>query len=469
MTLKDKNLSLLRDKYPKLFNELKNNVVNSEEYEIIEISSGLKTLKVTVKEYEETKSFYMHSKFDPVKEATRFAKEQFDPNSSECLLYGFGLGYHIFEIAKLLQSHNRIYIIENNLSVFQRAVEETDLEKIISDPRIQLIISKDIGYLSKRIKEILNEGVDFIIHPASLKAIPQENEYFKFVMENWNLKKSLTQDYKDWIQENTKENLSLNSPNIGVFFNKFKDIPIVIVSTGPSLDKNIDFLSKVKNKALIISAGSALRPLMNRNVVSDFFVVIDPQVETYNQIKGYEDIGIPLIYLAAASPFTVSKYNGPKFIACNDSGLLKNGESMEHLVDPGGSVATTALDIAIKMGGNPIILVGQDLAFVNGKNHAENGTHLDINSPDLKNMRKVVGQNGEVLNTSLGFLSFKYWIENRIEKEKTTFINATEGGAYINGMKHIKLKDVISDYLSESFNFEEKIKAIIAESGNGYV
>lgn len=469
MTLKNKNLKLLRDKYPKLFDEIESSVVNSEEYEIIEISNNLKTLKVTVKEYQESKSFYMHSKFDPVKEAARFAKEQFNPDSSKCIVYGFGLGYHILEIAKLLKSENRLYIVENNLSVFQRAVEETDLENIILDPGIELIVSKDIGYLSRKIKEILSEGVDFIIHPASLKAIPLENEYFKFVMENWNLKKSLTKDYSDWIGENIKGNLILNSPNAGVFFNKFKNIPIIIVSTGPSLDKNIDFLNEVKNKTLIISAGSALRPLMKRNIVPDFFVIIDPQVETYNQIKGYEDIGVPLIYLAAASPFTVSKYNGPKFIACNDPSLFKQGESTEHLVDPGGSVSTTALDIAIKMGGNPVILIGQDLAFINGKNHAEHGTHIDINSPDLKNMRKVMGQNGEILNTSLGLLSYKYWIENRIEKENRLFINATEGGAYINGMKHIKLKDVISDYLNESFNFKEKIKAILAESGNGYV
>jgi len=53
-------------------------------------------------------------------------------------------------------------------------------------------------------------------------------------------------------------------------------------------------------------------------------------------------------------------------------------------VDSGGSVATTILDIAIKMGGNPIILVGQDLAYVDGKNHAQYGSHASIYSPELK-------------------------------------------------------------------------------------
>lgn len=74
-----------------------------------------------------------------------------------------------------------------------------------------------------------------------------------------------------------------------------------------------------------------------------------------------------------------------------------------------------------------------------------------------------------MLYTSLGLLSYKYWIENRILNEQRIFINATEGGAYIEGMKHIKLRDVISDYLKESFNFKDEIESILKESGNQYV
>jgi len=114
---------------------------------------------------------------------------------------------------------------------------------------------------------------------------------------------------------------------------------------------------------LIISAGSALRPLLMRNIKPDFFAIIDPQDITYNQIKGYENIGIPFIYLVTAASYTVSRYLGPKLVAYYG----KYNNSSEHLVDSGGSVATTILDIAIKMGGNPIILVGQDLAYVDGK------------------------------------------------------------------------------------------------------
>lgn len=472
MTMLENNLELLKKRYPDIYNEIRDIHVDSNMYQIVENSEGQKTLKVAQNLHGENKSFFLHSKYHPDIEAGRFAKEQYKPEFLTHILYGFGLGYHVEKMAELLESGGKLYVIENNLMVFRSALENMDLGSILGNPNIYLIISKDVIYISKRVKQLINENVEkvsFITHPASLKAIPEVNEYFKFVMENWNLKKSLTDDYDNSLNRNSSKNLKLNSPNVGMFFDEFKDIPIVIVSTGPSLDRNIDLLHEVKDRALVISAGSALRPLLKRNIEPDLFAIIDPQKETYNQIKGYENIDIPLIYLATAASYTVSRYLGPKLIACYGKYNKEENNGPRYMVDSGGSVATTILDIAIKMGGDPIILVGQDLAYVNGKNHAQHGTHTSIHSPELKNMRRVKGQNGEVLYTSLGLLSYKYWIENRIQKEQRVFINATEGGAYIEGMKHIKLKDVISDYLKESFIFKEKIKSILTESGNQYV
>ncbi len=468
MTVLENNLELLKKRYPDIYNEIKDIYVDSNMYRIIENGEGQKTLKVTQSFCGESKSHFLHSKYHPHIEADRFAREHYNPEFPTHILYGFGLGYHIEKIAGLLGSGSRLYVIENNLTVFKSALENMDLCSILENPCIFLIVSKDVVHISKRVKKIIDDNFDevnFITHPASLKAIPSENEYFKFVMENWNLKKSITDDYNNNLQNNASENLKLNSPNVGIFFDKFKDVPIIVVSTGPSLDKNIDLLREAKNRALIISAGSALRPLLMRNIEPDLFAIIDPQEATYNQIKGYENIGIPLIYLATAASYTISRYLGPKLVAYY--GKYDNGS--EYTVDSGGSVATTILDIAIKMGGNPIILVGQDLAYVNGKNHAQHGSHTSIYSPELKNMRRVKGQNGEMLYTSLGLLSYKYWIENRILNEQRIFINATEGGAYIEGMKHIKLRDVISDYLKESFNFKDEIESILKESGNQYV
>ena len=107
----------------------------------------------------------------------------------------------------------------------------------------------------------------------------------------------------------------------------------------------------------------------------------------------------------------------------------------------GGSVAWQSW-LAIRFGGNPIVFVGQDLAFTNGQSHAYGGlVNQDVSR------RKVKGQNGEFLDTTLGLLSFKHWIENKIRDNLVEFINATEGRAYIEGCKHISLQDFIDQYM----------------------
>lgn len=91
------------------------------------------------------------------------------------------------------------------------------------------------------------------------------------------------------------------------------------------------------------------------------FCIIDHQFElTYKQIQGYEDLDIPFLFLDTANVETIYKYNGSKYMFTNYS---DNKRSENYIVDTGGSVATVILDMSIKFGGNPIIFIGQDLAY----------------------------------------------------------------------------------------------------------
>jgi len=468
MQVFEKNIEALKCLYPDIYDEVVKKRPDIEKYKVECCNNGSYTLKVELESYEENKKFYLHSRYNPINEAVKFAKEQYKSEIPVHVLYGVALGYHVEEILRLMQSNNKLYVIENNIDVFCIALELRDLTHIITNPNIEMIISQDAAKISKKVKTLIKEGINFVIHPPSLKAIPPENEYFRFVLEDWNIRKSVSEDFLRLIDDNLRINLRNEHPNVGDFFDKFKGLPVIIVSTGPSLDSNIEYLKEAKNKAMIFAVGSSLRPLLLRGIKPDLFIIIDPKQGTLNQIKGFENMEIPMIYLASAYADTVSAYKGPKIIACNKKEQMKDGRE-EYIVDPGGSVSTAALDIAIKMGFDVIILVGQDLAFTDGKNHAKDGTPLDINTKELKNMRRVIGQKGEILYTTLGLLSYKYWIENRIEKENRLFINATEGGALIKGMKHMKLKDVIAHYLKGNFDFSQRIRTILEESRSGHV
>ncbi|NLK98687.1 MAG: motility associated factor glycosyltransferase family protein [Epulopiscium sp.] len=298
----------------------------------------------------------------------------------------------------------------------------------------------------------MKKDVKLIIYPPSLKTIPKGSENIRFILEDWNITKSETDEWRERVDENYERNKALNVPSVGGLYNRYKGLPFIIVSAGPSLEKNIHLLSDLEGRAFIFAVGRTLKTLLWENIEPDMFCIIDPQYEpTYSQISGYENLDIPMVFFESASADTISKYKGPKYIA---SDKKEHVENPEHIMDLGGSVATAILDLSIRFGGNPIVFVGQDLAFTDGQSHAYGNT---VN--ESTNRRKVKGQNGEWLDTTLGLLSFKHWIENKIkDNPQIEFINATEGGAFIEGCKHMPLQNFIDQYIDYSKPVDQRLR-----------
>ncbi|WP_425448034.1 6-hydroxymethylpterin diphosphokinase MptE-like protein [Dethiothermospora halolimnae] len=439
MSLYKRNLEIIKDKYPVLYRKVLNTKVDERENITIKTKSEDYTVRVVNSDGINNSQNFIHSKYNPRREAKRFANNQLKSREKTNIIYGFGLGYHIEEILKLLDNKNKLYVFELNLQIFKLALKLRDLSKLLLDSRLILIVDNNEKTLASKMKPLLKENRKFISYSPSVKAIPNQYNKFKFIMENWNLKKNLKIKWEDLMNENYKKNIKNKDKDIKDLFNKYNNKPIIIVSAGPSLNKNKHLLKKINKKTFIFSVGSALKPLLKADIRPDMFCIIDPQDITYNQIKGFEDLDIPFVYMDTASAYTVSKYNGPKYIANSTK-----EETDNKTIDSGGSVATAVMDMAIKFGGNPIVFVGQDLAYTNNKHHADGTMYDKDDVKSLSNMRKIRGQNGEVLDTTLGLLSFKHWIENKIiDNPSVNFINATEGGAYIEGCKHMRLEEFI--------------------------
>jgi len=70
------------------------------------------------------------------------------------------LGYHVEKIAGLLKPDSMLYVIENNLMVFRSALENMDLCPILENRNVSLIVSKDVGYISEKVKELIDNNLD---------------------------------------------------------------------------------------------------------------------------------------------------------------------------------------------------------------------------------------------------------------------------------------------------------------------
>ena len=240
------------------------------------------------------------------------------------------------------------------------------------------------------------------------------------------------------------------------FENEYKGKPAIIVGAGPSLDKNIDFLGRAKDKALIFSVDGAMNTLLNKDIIPD----VVSSIERVNlTAKFYENKDIPqdIIYVGpnVVMGSILERFSRIIFTGRYGDGFFRDlNQSIGFSnLEIGLNVSTVLIAFARYLGCYPIIFMGLDLAYTNGRTHtekfADNFDESFMNNYK-KNLVYVKGQNGEMLESFEHFMHTKSYIESMIASDKEgLFINATEGGANIEGAINLKLTDAIENYCTD--------------------
>ena len=223
-------------------------------------------------------------------------------------------------------------------------------------------------------------------------------------------------------QQNFQANRNAVERNPGVIAlkNKFRGLPCIVVGAGPSLDKNIRFLHRAQNKAVIISCDAALKPLMGHGIVPDFVVCLDPQEEISRFLVNVPHKGITLVVPSIVHPHVIKLWENDvlffnKF-APDIPTLVEIQKIVPHIgiLTPGGTVLSVTYDLAFQAGGSPIIFVGQDLSYPKKKSHSHGS---DAAGQGLKRMMEKhkdhlvleTDINGQSLRTLKSMSVSKQW------------------------------------------------------------
>ncbi|WP_252233971.1 6-hydroxymethylpterin diphosphokinase MptE-like protein [Clostridium sp. ZS1] len=380
-------------------------------------------------------NIFLHSKYYPEKEGKKFIElnEKFYKNKDVVMVYGLGLGYHIKELLKKCSDNCKIYIFDVDKEVIKIADNLGVLENIRKDKRVKIFEN----YSQKFLQNFVNVSQmvdDILIYKSSVKLLPEEYMSLKNALEDYNISKIAVERFGEVMRGNYEHNLRLKTPTIKEFFNRInlKGETVIIVAAGPSLDYNINTLKELKGKVKVFAVGRALKTLMENEINPDMITIIDSQEIVCNQLKGYENLDIPLCFLNTASRWAVAKYKGPKYIFYNE----ENKDDI--IINTGKTVAVAMLDIAIKGGAKEIIFVGQDLGFLDNKSHA--GTGNEVAEDGV--YKKVLSVDGSMINSNDGYMYFKRQIEKEIEQNPNVrFINSSKG-ARIKGTVEMKLEEV---------------------------
>ncbi|BBB91711.1 hypothetical protein MAMMFC1_02395 [Methylomusa anaerophila] len=425
------------------------------------------------------RNYFLHSVYDPEAEAQNWLKwVRLTPNTAY-LVYGFGFGYYVKALLDKLPENCRIFVIEYSYEEsFARAAAQLW-------PDMRWMADKRIVYLTgPNIRNIVGAAVEYIRtnvldtitvcrHFAVMQLFPEffrqlEDELVREVMDQLALNVGFALKYGLLYLENCWRNLPhiFSSPGNGQYTDMFNGMPAIIVASGPSLDKNVDLLHHYLDKAVIIAASTAIGALNKRGIVPHFLVAIDPNPAMYQVLC--HDIGTASTLVATydTDKDLIARYPGPKLF-CRASGGDDLAQLAKYLpavtvLQRSLSGATVAFEFANHIGADPIIFIGQDMAFAEGRSHAT-GVRTNYNENDPQSSYYwVKGQNGEVLKANRFLKDLREYFISRIATvyKNKTIINATEGGAYLDGAMHMPLREAATQYFGRTIDVAGNIARV---------
>lgn len=427
----------------------------------------------------------IHTKEDPRREADAFVHGILKDDikfAQIVIVLGLGMGYHLGPIFQSWGTDDTFFVvIENNAQLFKKFLQ-TNKPTVQANGQVMSVFDFErIGFavglplnqvysyffeMMQRMGRNAHSTFYFVEHPVLIRF---NKDYYKPIIGEFNricydIRSSYGNDPEDsWIGINhmlLNLDTIVKNPGINQVQNSFKGQPAVIVATGPSLNKNINLLPQLKNKAVFFAADASLNTFFKRTdpIVPDICCSLERNLSTanhFNQIPDDKKKLMEDIWLCACPvvmPQVYEAWKGKNVSLFRDFAHFKWLGINKGILNTGKSVTNMAFKAAEYMGCDPIVLVGQDLAFapdgqshVSGADHARDGLK---GSPLIKMRSKVMGNNGQMLDsldTWVGMLKrFEYDIA--ISGRGYKVINATEGGARIEGTEVATLNDVIQTY-----------------------
>ena len=252
---------------------------------------------------------------------------------------------------------------------------------------------------------------------------------------------------------------------VNKFLNTANGIPFVIIAAGPSLEKILPHLNKIKDRAITVCVDTSLHSCLEFNVEPDFIILADPQYYCSLHLEFLKSPESILVTEIAVYP-SVFRFQCKEIILFSSmfpiGNFFEKNTQEKGLLAAGGSVTTTAWDFARMCGASEIYLAGMDLGFPNKETHIrgskfEEKIHCEsfrIKTSETKNIETLFSAapfyakdyNGNEILTDKKMQLFSWWFEknctNAVSQGVKTFSLTPESLA-INGIEKFNLEEFL--------------------------
>ncbi|MCV3449971.1 motility associated factor glycosyltransferase family protein [Campylobacter lari] len=398
------------------------------------------------------------------------------------IFFGIGNGMLIFELLKN-PLKDYICIVEPEIELIYIALHLNDFSQDLQDKRLHIYLYEDINFLTfYRFFE--QEKIHFFVKTYDLLLMSNFYENYEDAITTTN--SLCIESIKSLVvrQGNSSEDsfegitqllhnlpYQLANPSLKDLLKqrKGKIENAIIVSTGPSLIKQLPLLKEYANKASIICADTAYPILAKHNIKPDYVLALerhDLVYQCFEQDNQEFDKDILFIIASVAHKSVIDTLEKTKksYILVHRPLPFSKALHMDDYgyLGSGLSVANMAYDLAIKLGHKNIILIGQDLAYdENGNSHPKEYLHTQESENDRKEGLFITAYGGNgMVETNQWWILFKESLEYSIDTNSVTTYNATEGGARIEGSIEKSFKELCENLLKENKPLFEKLQTL---------
>jgi hypothetical protein len=429
------------------------------------------------------KSFF-YAASDPEQDTRNELEKLNLKNTQAALFLGIGLGY---ELDLFLRDHvkkagtTHLIIIEKEMDIFYMTLKTLDYASIAKAFSLHFAVGEKEDDLFLRLQEkfaadqkllVLLKAMRPIFHSSSmrlgkeyyLRALRAFREAGAYQLNNFG---NSIEDSLIGVR-NMLENINeiIYNPGINLLFDQFKGKPGIVVSTGPSLNKNKHLLKGLEDKAVIVCPDASLRILVDIGVKPHLITSLERVLLLVKLVEGFTAEEVKDVFYAAC-PVVFNEayqaYPGPRIIVYRNFDHFKWLKVDRGILDIKQSSGNMAFKILDALGCDPIILIGQDLAYSReGTTHASGSTFGEKQTANNVGTFQVMGNDGQPILTNTIWNGFRKSYEIDVAEYKGQCINATEGGAFIKGTTVMTFQEAIDKYISEPFSPLDRIKTLVS-------
>ncbi|EAI7266610.1 motility associated factor glycosyltransferase family protein [Campylobacter jejuni] len=371
--------------------------------------------------------------------------------------YGFGNGI-LFKALLQNKNHQHIVVFEKDIEIIWVIFHILDFSNELQNARLMVLENDKLQ--TQDYTELCSSKPFFQFSRIYFLEL-MSHYYERFHEDVLELNKKLAENFKNIILRNGNDpkdamqgieqfvyNLPqmITHPSYKELLSKRKGVSdtAIIVSTGPSLTKQLPLLKKYASKATIFCADSSYPILAKHGIKPDYVCMLERTeitAEFFNHDFGEFDKDIVFICAGVVHPKAIEYLKGRNLVITQKVLAFPYYINLKDFsyAAVGLSVAHTLSYLATYLSHKNIIFIGQDLAYAeNGNSHPDDYQNSANYESQMYEhiLTTAYGGNGKVETHSI-WLLFKNWFENEMipntRKMGITTYNCTEGGARIEG------------------------------------